>query len=175
MATASLENRPEEKRDVARTREPRELLGYPFGMMRRISSEMDRVLEDFGFRPHLAALVPELRKPAIWSPNLEIFERKGEFVVRAELPGMTREDVKVHITDEYLTLEGERKYQEKETREDYYRSECSYGTFARTIPLPQGAKGELAQAIFKNGILEVTMPLPPRPETKSRAIEVKTA
>jgi HSP20 family protein len=174
MATATLETKSEEKRDIAPFRETRELSSYPFGLLRRFSSEMDRVLEDFGFKPHFAPLMPELRKE-MWSPNLEIIERKGQLVVRAELPGLSRDDVKVTVTDEFLTIEGERRHEEKESREGYFRSERSYGTFARTIPLPEGATSESAEAVFKNGILEVTVPLPPRPEKKARAIEVKPA
>ena len=172
MATAILD-KAQEKREIAQPREHRELLGYPFGLMRRFSTEMDRMLEDIGFRPHFAALMPVLRKEVAWTPDLEIFERKGELVVRADLPGMTKENVKVNITDEFLTLEGERRHEEKETREGFYRSERTYGAFSRSIALPEGAKGELAQAAFKNGVLEVTIPVPPRPEKTPRTVEVK--
>jgi HSP20 family protein len=174
MATAILD-KPQEKHEISRVREPRELLGYPFGLMRRFSTEMDRMLEDFGFRPHFAALVPDIRKDVAWSPEIEIFERKGELVVRADLPGMPKEQVKVNVTDEFLTLEGERKHEAHETRQGFYRTERSYGAFARTIALPEGAKGELAMATFKNGVLEVTIPLTPRPEKTPRTVEVKTA
>jgi len=174
MATAMLD-KPQEKREIPGAREHRELPGYPFGLMRRFSTEMDRMLEDFGFRPHFAALAPGLRKEVAWTPEIEILERKGELVVRADLPGMTREHVKVNITGEFLTLEGERRHEEKETREGFYRSERSYGTFARSIALPEGVKGELAQAVFRNGVLEVTIPMSPRPEKTPRSVEIKTA
>jgi len=171
MAT-TLETKREEKREMA---PGRELMGAPFGFVRRFSTEFDRILEDFGFRPHFAGLLPEFRQATAWTPVIEVLERNGELVVRTELPGLTKEDVKVIVTDEFLTIEGERKHEEQETREGYFRSERCYGSFARTIALPEGAAGELAQAVFKDGVLEVSIPMPPRPEKKGRAIEVKTA
>ena len=171
MATPTVESKREEKRELAR---PPELTGYPFGLMRRFSTEFDRILEEFGFRPHFGALLPEFHKGIAWTPAVEVFERKGELVVRAELPGMTKEDVKVNIEEDCLTIEGERKHEQKETREGYFRSERSYGSFARTIALPEGAIAEGAQAVFKDGVLEITVPVPPRMEKKARAIEVKT-
>lgn len=171
MTTSTLDTRPDEK-EIARTREPRET--YPYGLMRRFSGEIDRMFQDFGFRPHFGALLPELHKPIAWTPDVEILERKGEFVVRVDLPGMTKDNVTVNVTDECLTIEGERKHEEKETREGYYRSERTYGSFARTIALPEGAGWDLAKATFKDGVLEVAIPLPPRPAKKARSIEVKT-
>lgn len=171
MTTSTLETKPQEKREIARTPE---LTGYPFGLVRRFSTEFDRILEDFGFRPHFGALLPEFHKGIAWTPAVEILEREGEFVVRADLPGMKKEDVKVNIAEDCLTLEGERKHEEKETREGYFRSERTYGAFTRTIALPEGAIADGAQAVFKDGVLEITVPVPPRTQKKARAIEVKT-
>jgi HSP20 family protein len=131
----------------------------PFGMMRRFADEMDRVFEDFGF--------PALGRSwgSSWgssgmerfSPQVDIFERDSKLVVRADLPGMTKDDVKVDVTEDAVVIEGERKYEHEEDDKGVYRSERSYGHFYREIPLPEGVKTENATANFKNGVLEVTL------------------
>ncbi|HKI19597.1 MAG TPA: Hsp20/alpha crystallin family protein, partial [Isosphaeraceae bacterium] len=103
----------------------------------------------------------------------DVIEREGQFVVRADLPGMNKEDVKVEVTEDAITIEGERKNEKKEEREGYYYCECSYGSFYRAIPLPEGAEASRATAEFRNGVLEVTVPAPSRPEPKARRLEVK--
>lgn len=108
----------------------------------------------------------------MWSPQIEVVERDNQFVVRADLPGMKKEDVKIEITDDALTLKGERKNEEKEEREGYYRSERSYGSFYRQIPLPKGAKTEEANAVFKNGVLEIAMACPGL-KAAPRTLEIK--
>jgi len=95
-----------------------------------------------------------------WSPAVEVAERDNKLVVTAELPGLNKEDVKVHVTDEGLVIEGERKQEHEENRGGIHRSERSYGHFYRLIPLPEGANAEQAQAQFNNGVLEVTIPIP---------------
>ena len=82
--------------------------------------------------------------------------------MRVDLPGMAREDIKVEVTDETLTIEGERRHTEEKEEKGYYRSERSYGRFARTIALPEGADATTAKAEFKNGVLEVALDLPKR-------------
>ena len=91
----------------------------------------------------------------MWSPQVETFQRGSEFVVRADLPGMKKDDVKIDITDDAVTIEGERREEREDNREGYYRSERSYGSFSRVIPLPQGAITEQAKANFKDGVLEI--------------------
>ncbi len=110
--------------------------------------------------------------PAEWTPRIEVFEREGQWVVRAELPGMTREEVKVEVARDHITLEGERKEEKKEEREGYYYGECRYGTFYRAIPLPEGVDTTKATAEFRKGVLEVVMPLATPPQAKTRRLEV---
>jgi HSP20 family protein len=171
MATA-VETRPESKREIAR--EPRLLPAHPLGMMRRLSTEMDRVFQELGVRTPFPLWTREFTGEALWSPNIDIVEKETELIVRADLPGLKPEDVKVTATEEALTIEGERKREEKETREGYFRSECTYGSFTRTIPLPEGAMGDRSKAVFKNGVLEITIPVPPRTARKPHTVEVKT-
>jgi len=93
-------------------------------------------------------------------------------VLRADLPGMNKDDVKVEITDEAIILDGERKYEHEENEGGVYRSERSYGHFYREIPLPEGVKTENATANFKNGVLEITVDAPKTTQNR-RTIEVK--
>ena len=109
---------------------------------------------------------------AVWTPEVEVFERDGQFIVRADLPGLKKEDVKVEIVEGALTVSGERKEEKEEKGEGFYRSERTYGSFFRRIPLPEGLKTEEAAANFKDGVLEVTMPAPKR-EPTSRTLEIR--
>lgn len=128
----------------------------PFGMMRRFADEMDRILEGFGF--------PGIERSRSWDnpagnfmPEVDIVEREGKLVLRADLPGMTKDDVHVDISEDAVVIEGERRYEHEENEKGIYRSERSYGQFRREIPLPDGVKTENATANFKNGVLEVVL------------------
>jgi HSP20 family protein len=152
------------------------LLANPLAFMRRFAEETDRLFREFGtrrwFTPGLFR-VPE--KATAWAPNIEVALRKGQLVIRAELPGLTRDDVKVEVLESMLILEGERKQEKEETREDYYTTERTYGAFYRTIPLPEGVRHEEAKAQFRNGVLEITMPAPGLVEKKGHRLEITTA
>jgi HSP20 family protein len=107
-----------------------------------------------------------------WSPAVEVRRNDGELIVRTDLPGLKKDDVKVELTDNLLTISGERKEEKEEKREGYYRSERSYGSFYRQVPLPEGAKTDTATAEFTDGVLQITMQAPER-EPKSRRLEIK--
>jgi HSP20 family protein len=111
--------------------------------------------------------------PAVWAPKVEVLEREGQLVIRADLPGLSKDDVKVEIADGVITIEGERKQEKKEEREGYYYCECGYGSFYRAIPIPEGAEAAKATADFHQGVLEVVVPVPARPESKARRLEVR--
>jgi HSP20 family protein len=130
----------------------------PFSVIKRFGEEMDRLFGDFGL--DRSWIPPALMGEGgrTWAPEVEIFERDGELVVRADLPGLKREDVKVELTDEGLTIEGERRSEHEENGEGYYRSERNYGNFYRRLPLPEGVDPDDATAKFHDGVLEVTMP-----------------
>jgi HSP20 family protein len=107
-----------------------------------------------------------------FSPQVDIFERDGKLVLHADLPGMTKDDVTVEVTDDAVVIQGERKYEHEENQEGVYRSERSYGRFYRQIPLPEGVKTENATANFKNGVLEVTLDAPQTAKNRKR-IEIQ--
>jgi len=162
------------ERAVAKSRAREVPASHPFSLMRRFSEEMDRVFADFlGRAPGWAAMPG--RSPMSesgWVPNVDIFERKGELVVNAELPGLAKDDVKVEIADDLLTIQGEKREDKEEEKEGYYATECRYGSFYRAIPLPEGADAQGAKASFKNGMLEVTIPRPRTPLSKGRELPI---
>lgn len=155
----------------------------PFELMDRMSEEMDqafdRMFRDFGLprrsslsRPG-AGLFSGGREGVAWAPRVEAFQKGDRFIVRAELPGLKKDDVQVEITDDALTIHGERRDEHQEEREGYYHSEREYGEFHRTIPLPDGVIGESAQASFRDGVLEISMQAAPSEANRGRRIEIK--
>jgi HSP20 family protein len=132
-----------------------------------IREEMDRLWAGFPTFPTFRTLFDEQRWPAV-----DVFDRNGSLVVKADVPGMKAEDIEVNVNEDSITISGERS-EEKEVKEkDYHRSERSYGKFIRQVPLPAGADREKAQATFKDGVLEISFPL--KEEAKQKKIEVKS-
>jgi HSP20 family protein len=162
-------------------------LGNPFVTMRRMAEDMDRLFESFGFGRAGMGLSPLLgsdfdrdlwrQGSALqqmgWTPQVETFRRGDNLVVRADLPGMKKDDVTVEVDDGVLTISGERCEENEENRDDYYRSERSYGQFYRAIPLPEGVSGEECNASFKDGVLEVTLPAPKQQDRKPRRVQIR--
>ena len=135
--------------------------------------EMDRLAEDFGLGRGLLATVDlNLPRPA-WAPQVEMFERNGELVLRADLPGLSKDEVNLELADGALTIEGERHGEREEEGEGFYRSERSYGRFYRRLPLPEGVNTDNATATFNNGVLEVTMPTTKRESRATRKLEIR--
>lgn len=147
-------------------RSPSDFFTDPVSMMRRFRDEMDRIFPRI-FREEAD------RKEATWSPVIEVTEENGNLHVRAELPGLKPEDVKIAATDEALMIEGERKYEHEEKGEGVFRSERRYGKFYRELPLPEGAAVDKAKAQFNNGVLEITLPVPER-MSKRKQIPITT-
>lgn len=144
----------------------------PFPEMARWEREMERMFEDFFDRRWPMRWWPsrtaEISLPAV---DLDLYEEKGEIVAKAELPGLTKEDIEVKITENVLTIKGEKKKEEEVKEKDYYRSERSYGSFMRSLELPREVQAEKIKATFKNGILEVRLPV--SEEAKKKEIKVK--
>ena len=153
----------------------------PFALMSQLSQEMDRVFEDFWGTP-LGQTTPYRRNAGensqlasqLWAPALEVHQHGDEVVVRADLPGLSKEDVRVEVEDQTLTIQGERRQDcENEDGEGNYMSECRYGSFYRSIPLPKGVNPDDVKAEFSDGVLEVRMHAPAR-ETSRKSIEVQS-
>jgi HSP20 family protein len=136
---------------------------------------LDRFMDDMWRRPFpslfgLDRWLP-IRPLSIRMPSLDVYEEKDTVVVKAELPGMKKEDIEVNLAGENLTIKGEKK-EDKEVKEDnYYRRERSYGSFLRTVALPCEVKSDEIKASFKDGVLEIL--LPKTEEAKKKAISVK--
>ena len=154
-------------------REPFGLWGAsPFtSIFQRWNDEMDRFFSDFGSGRNLFGGA----QGGVWSPQVEVFQRGNELIVRADLAGLSKDDVKVEINENVLTLQGERKQEREEEREGWYRNERSYGSFYRAIPLPEGTISDSATASFKNGVLEITLQAPPQEVSRGRRLEIKEA
>ena len=140
----------------------------PFSVIRRVLEDMDRMFEGLGS----ARLEGSTSFGSIWSPAIDVIEREGRFLVRADVPGLSPDDLRLEIRDGSLVLEGERRQElEVEGKEGVYRSERMYGRFSRVIPLPQAADLDKAAARFENGVLEIEIPL--REDAQRRRIEIQ--
>ena len=144
-----------------------------FAAMRRLSDEMRRWFNSSQFGQPAFTATPVPGAMSAWTPAIETLQRGDEFMVRADLPGMTRDDVSIEIADGALTIQGERQ-QVRESEEDgYFATERSYGRFCRVVPLPDGVIADSAQASFRNGVLEIAMPCVPREATRGRRVEIR--
>jgi HSP20 family protein len=146
----------------------------PFTVLRQMRTDFDRMFDD-PFRTWLRWPLRQAGAPdvATWSPTIDVFEKDNRLVTKVDLPGMKKEDVKVEVTDSQLTISGERKREVEETKDNVYRCEREYGSFYRAVPLPEGVKVEDVTATFSNGVLEVSMPLPAKPVSKARPVEIQ--
>ena len=160
----------EKERSAARRGEylPSRDFFSPFSMMRRFSEEMDRMFSNaLGFS----------RGPSTWgawTPPVEVRERDGSLEITAELPGLSKDDVKVECSQEGITIEGEKKQEMEKEEGGIHRSERFYGHFYRSIPVPEGAEVEKAKAEFKDGVLQVRVPLSEQARGKRRQIPIST-
>jgi HSP20 family protein len=157
----------------------------PFMLMRRMAEDMDRLFEQFGFGRSLSPRLGTLFDDDLWSgrglqatattwmPQVETFRRGDNLVIRADVPGVKKDDIKLEVENGVLTISGERREEHEDKQEGFYRSERSYGQFYRAIPLPEGVNTEQCSATFNDGVLEVTLPAPKHEERKPRQIQIK--
>jgi HSP20 family protein len=137
--------------------------------------DMDRMLDDF-FGRRTRPWWPERWFRAddmeVKPPIVDVFEEKDDIVVKAELPGMEKDNIDVNLTDHRLTIKGEKKKEDEIKEENYYRAERSYGSFLRTLDLPKDVRADKVKASFKNGILEIRMPKTEEARTKEVKVKV---
>jgi HSP20 family protein len=107
-----------------------------------------------------------------WMPAMDLVETEDQFVLRADLPGLTEADVEVSLEDNVLTVSGERKAEHEEKREGFYRLERATGAFNRSLTLPKGVDGDAITARFDNGVLEVRIPKPAADKPRKVQIQV---
>jgi HSP20 family protein len=166
--TARAEARPASETQLTR-RSPLSIA--PLRMLDRFADEMDRMFDEFGLGRTWTRGGSALNLMR-WTPQVDVEQRGNELIIRADLPGMSKDDVKVDVTDDAITIQGERRREQEEQREGVYRSERSHGQFYRMIALPEGAKPEEAKATFKDGVLEITMPAQSEQSTRGRRLEI---
>jgi HSP20 family protein len=144
----------------------------PFEMFNELQEEMAR---RWAAGWPIAPLVTRRRlfEPAApWAPSLDVYEKDGNLVVKAELPGIQKEDIDVTLDRGDLVIRGERKAEKEVKEENYYRMERSYGSFQRRLPLPFDVKPEQIQATYTDGVLEIRIPKPPEAQPQPQKIQV---
>jgi HSP20 family protein len=130
-----------------------------------LQNEMNRLFNTVFDTPHPAGST--LRR---WMPAMDLVETDESFVLRADLPGLSEDDIKIEFDDGTLTVSGERKAEHESKGEGYYRVERAFGSFSRSLTLPQGTDPEAVNASFDRGVLEVRIPKPE--QRKPRRIEI---
>src|SRR4029450_8589226 len=143
----------------------------PVRELTSIQNEMNRLFNTFFDTPTPGngGSGGKLRR---WIPAVGLVETEDHFVLKADLPGLTEADVNVEVEDNVLTLSGERKAEHEDKREGYVRVERSFGSFRRSLTLPEGIDPEAVQASFDNGVLEVRIPKPEERKPRKVAIQV---
>ena len=148
-----------ERWSPARTMRP----GRPFGM----ASDFERSMEDLFRRSFFPALWGGAPIEGMgWEPAVDVYEEDGKYVVKAELPGLKKDDIDVSVSGDTLTIKGERKDEREEKEENYYLSERSYGNFVRSMTLPSMVDADKIEANFDDGLLEVKLPKSEKAEAK---------
>ena len=153
----------------------------------QLQEEMNRVFENFWSRfngertPSVGSSPYPMSNFGIgfpWdgaTPRADVTETDDGVEVTVELPGLSEKDVEVTLTDDLLTVKGEKKMEREDSRKGYYLSERSWGAFHRAIPLPPGVDSEKAEAVFRNGVLTVKLPQSAEAKARVRRIDVKAA
>jgi HSP20 family protein len=145
----------------------------PFAWMRQMQDQLDRAFTSLWGGSSSSWAPDTMFSPSDWSPAIDMFQRGNDLVIRADVPGLSKDDITVDIADDHLTIRGERRYDHEEERDGVFRSERSYGSFSRVIPLPQGAIADSAKATFNNGVLEILVQAPSFDVRRGRRVEIK--
>jgi len=161
-------------------------LSNPFGFARAMTQEMDRIFsgDPADVRPYSgqtnerssnsgALDTGRGRSMSEWSPQIEVRHKDNQLTVCADLPGMSAKDIDIQVENGVMTLSGERHQSSEEKQKGFYRSERSYGSFSRSIALPEGVDEDQIRAKFDNGVLEVTVPVPEQRQ-RGRKVEIQS-
>ncbi len=139
----------------------------PVRELNTIQSEMNRLFNTLFDSP-----APANGTARRWIPAMDLVEAGDEYVLRADLPGLSEKDVNIEFEDNVLTISGERKSEHEEKKEGFYRVERSYGSFSRSLTLPEGVDADAVKATFDRGVLEVRIPKPEVRKPRKVAISV---
>jgi HSP20 family protein len=149
----------------------------PIQEMEKRFQAMERRFDDF-FSSPFSFMLPLMQQPKMHemeeiSPSIDVFTEGDDVVVKAELPGIKREDIHVNLTGDTITISGEKEKEEKVEKKDYHSVERSYGSFRRSFSLPAEIEPERASAKFKSGILEIRMPKTEEAKRKEKKLTVE--
>lgn len=146
----------------------------------RRRSDVERMFEewfdDFGSRPFPRLWRPDFsrfQQISLEAPALDVYEQKDDLIVKAEIPGLTKDEIDISLEGNTLTIKGEKKKEEEVKEEDYYRCERMFGAFSRSVELPIDVQADKVNASFKNGVLEIR--LPKSEEARKNVVKVKVA
>jgi HSP20 family protein len=139
----------------------------PLRELSSLQTEMNRLFNTVFDAPAAPGNGSTMRR---WVPAMDLLETADHFVLRADLPGMTQDDVNIELEDSTLTVSGERKSEHEDKQEGYYRVERAFGSFSRSLTLPKGIDADAVTANFENGVLEIRVPKPE--ERKPRRISI---
>lgn len=140
-------------------------------LRRAVDRLFDTWSEDIDIEPFWGTRIPQ----GMFAPRIDVAETDKEFRVTAELPGMDEKDVELKLTKDALILKGEKKEEKEEKGRDYYRRERHFGAFCQEVPLPSGVTEDKINAVFKNGVLTVTLPKTAEAQQETKKIEIKKA
>lgn len=143
----------------------------PFSLIRRMQEDIDRLLSNTFASPGQGQQTQQ--ETAGFLPPAETIHRGNDFVIRLDLPGVDADSVEVDVSEDAITIRGERRFEREDERDGVYVSEVSYGSFQRVVPLPTGAVVEDAKARLVNGVLEIVVPAPSQEAQRGRRLEIQ--
>jgi HSP20 family protein len=142
--------------------------------MERFLDHATRGFGDWPWGPMMhRRFLPVVPRMERWVPEVDIVEEEGRIVVKADLPGMKREDIEVAVEGDMLAIRGHRKEEKEVKEENYYRAERATGEFYRAFTLPEGVDPDAVEATYTDGVLEIRLPRPVKPEAKKLKVDVK--
>lgn len=141
-------------------------LWQPLRSLARLEDELDALTESLFDRFKLGG-------DGVWVPAMDVVENDGELEIRAEIPGVKKEDLKIKVTGNSLTISGEKKKESETKDKHYHRIERYYGSFSRTIQIPEGVDKDKVKATYKDGVLTIALPKPESMKTKEIEVEIK--
>lgn len=142
----------------------------PWDAFADMDAEFNRMFRGFGSRESSRESSRECSQERQWLPAMDVSETDDAYIVEADVPGISKEDIAIEVVGNVVTIKGERKHEAGEEEKGYRRVERNYGSFERSFKVPDGFNAEAIEAKFENGVLSVT--LPKREETKPRAIKI---
>lgn len=145
----------------------------PFEEMKEFKRKMDKAFEDFFKKPEVKRIGFEKKLPALRKPESDVVIKDGNAIVKIDLPGVDKKDIQLNVTGNYVEVKAEKKEEMKVEKKGFFKQERSYAGYYRVIPLPAEVRAEEANASYKNGVLEIKIPLKEKLKKIKKKIEIK--